>query len=85
VHAVVSGALVLDISGKTLTFTNIPNTPATVLTKFDTTFNRRKTGKKTFYVMARCKKKMWSTTERTTFYSGEALSASSSQRCKKKR
>jgi hypothetical protein len=88
VHTVVAGALVLDItgniSGKTLTFTNIPNTPGNVLSKFDTTFNKRKTGKKTFYVMARCKKKRWSTTERTTFYSGETLSASSSQRCKKK-
>jgi hypothetical protein len=88
VHTVVAGALVLDItgniSGKTLTFTNIPNTPGNVLSKFDTTFNKRKTGKKTFYVMARCKKKRWSTTERTTFYSGETLSASSSHRCTKK-
>src|SRR5215207_3874797 len=61
VHTVVEGALVLDIlgdiSGKTLTFTNIPNTPGNVLTKFDTKFNKRKTGGKTFYVMARCKKK----------------------------
>jgi hypothetical protein len=73
------------ISGKTLTFTNIPNTPGLVLTKFDTTFNKRKTGKKTYYVMARCKnKKGWSTTETTNFYSGETLSASSSGKCKQK-
>jgi len=90
VHTVVGGALVLDIlgdiSGRTLTFTNIPNTPGNVLTKFDTTFNKRKTGKTTFYVMARCgKKKKWSTTETTTFYSGETLSASSKQRCKQKK
>jgi hypothetical protein len=88
VHTVVAGALVLDItgniSGKTLTFTNIPNTPGNVLSKFDTTFNKRKTGKKTFYVMARCRKNKWSTTERTTFYSGETLSASSSGKCKKR-
>jgi hypothetical protein len=89
VHTVVAGALVLDIlgdiSGKSLTFTNIPNTPGNVLTKFDTTFNKRKTGKKTFYVMARCRKKRWRTTETTTFYSGEVLSASSSGKCKQKK
>jgi hypothetical protein len=88
VHTVVEGALVLDIlgdiSGKTLTFTNLPNTPGSILTKFDTTFNKRKTGGKTFYVMARCKKKKWSTTETTNFYSGETLSASSTGKCKKR-
>jgi hypothetical protein len=89
VHTVVGGALVLDIlgdiQGKQLVFSNIPNTPGNVLTKFDTTFNKRKTGKKTFYVMARCKKKKWKTTETTHFYSGETLSASSSQKCKQKK
>jgi hypothetical protein len=83
------GATTLTIigtaTGKTLTFSNIPNTPGLVLTKFDTTFNKRKTGKKLWYVMARCKKKKWSTTETTSFYSGETLSASSSQKCKKKK
>ena len=75
-----------QIKGRTLTFSNIPNTPGLVLTKFDTTFNKRKTGKKTFYVMARCKskKRKWSTTETTTFYSGEVFSASSSGKCKVK-
>jgi hypothetical protein len=72
------------ISGKTLAFSNIPNTPGLILTKFDTTFNKRKSGKKTFYVEARCSKKKWSTTETTTFYSGEVFSASSSQKCKQK-
>jgi hypothetical protein len=90
VHTDIGGALILDIigsiQGKTLTFTNIPNTPGNVLTKFDTTFNKRKTGKKTFYVMARCgKKKKWTTTETTNFYSGETLSASSSGKCKQKK
>jgi hypothetical protein len=87
-----------QITGKILTFSNIPNTPGLVLTKFDTTFNKRKTGKMTvkvggkrkrlptFYVMARCKAKnrTWSTRETTTFYSGETLSASSSGKCKVK-
>ncbi|HSD25574.1 MAG TPA: hypothetical protein VLB79_14735 [Solirubrobacterales bacterium] len=84
------------ISGKILTFSNIPNTPGLVLTKFDTTFNKRKTGKMkvkvkgktkkvpSYYVMARCKKKTWSTSETTTFYSGEVLSASSTGKCKVK-
>jgi hypothetical protein len=80
------GATSLTIIGalakKTLTFSNIPNTPGLVLTEFDTTFNKRKTGKKTFYFMARCPKKVNSTTETTTFYSGEVLSATASQKCK---
>ena len=70
------------LAGKTLTFSNIPNTPGLVLTKFDTTFNKRKTGKKTWYVMGRCPKKVNSTTETTTFYSGEVLSATAGQKCK---
>jgi hypothetical protein len=70
------------LAGKTLTFSNIPNTPGLVLTKFDTTFNKRKTGKKTYYVMGRCNKRVSSTTATTTFYSGETLSATASQKCK---
>lgn len=89
VHTVVGGALILDILGKisghTLDFTNLPNTGSQVLTDFNTTFNKRKTGKKTYYVMARCKKKKWSTTETTTFYNNASLSASSSQKCKQKK
>ena len=80
------GATTLTIIGtlaaRTLTFTNIPNTPGLVLTTFDTTFVKRKTGKKTWYVMGRCPKRVNSTTETTTFYSGETLSATASQRCK---
>jgi hypothetical protein len=89
VHTVVGSLLVLDIigdiNGHTLTFTNLPNTGSQVLTDFNTTFNKRKTGKKSFYVMARCKKGKWSTTETTTFYNGQTLSASSSQKCKAKK
>ena len=84
------------IQGRTLTFSNIPNTPGLVLTKFDTTFNKRKTGKMkvkvkgkkkkvpTYYVMARCKKGKWNTSETTTFYSGEQFTASSTGKCKAK-
>jgi hypothetical protein len=77
------------LAGKSLTFSNIPNTPGLVLSKFDVNFNKRKTGKKkgtkTFYVMARCKKKKWTNSESTNFYSGETLSASSTQKCKQKK
>jgi hypothetical protein len=73
------------LSGRTLTFSNIPNTPGLVLSNFDTTFNKRKTGKKTYYVMARCKSKKWANSEATTFYSGETLTASSTQKCKQKK
>ena len=80
------GATTLTIIGTlspgALTFTNIPDTVGLVLTKFDTTFNKRKTGKKSFYVMARCRTGKLSTTETTTFYSGEVLSASAGQKCK---
>jgi hypothetical protein len=80
------GATTLTIIGTlspgTLTFTNIPDTVGLVLTKFDTTFNKRRTGKKTFYVMARCRTGSLSTTETTTFYSGEVLSAAAGQKCK---
>jgi hypothetical protein len=77
--------IVGTITGKILTFTNIPDTPGLLLTKFDTTFNKRKTGKKTFYVMARCKKKKWATSATNTFYNGQTLSASTSQKCKQKK
>ena len=85
------------ITGKILTFSNIPNTPGLILTKFDTTFNKIKTGKQkvkvngkkkklpTFYFMARCKKGKWKTSESTNFYSGETLSASAApEKCKAK-
>jgi hypothetical protein len=74
------------IQGRTLVFSNIPNTPGLILTKFDTTFNKRKTGKKSYYVEARCKKGVWKTSESTNFYSGETLSASATpEKCKVKR
>jgi hypothetical protein len=84
------------IQGQLLTFNNIPNTPGLVLTRFVTTFNKIKSGKMkvkvngkkktvpSYYVMARCSKGTWSTTETTTFYSGETFNASASQKCKAK-
>jgi hypothetical protein len=70
------------LAGRNLVFSNIPNTPGLVLTEFDTTFNKRKTGKKTFYVMARCKKKKWATSATTVFNDGTSQSATSTQKCK---
>jgi hypothetical protein len=83
---VLSLTIVGTISGKTLSFGPIDPTPGNVLTTFDTTFNKRKTGKSSYYVSARCsKKKKWSTSETTNFYDGKVLSASSSQKCKQKK
>jgi hypothetical protein len=85
-----NGSVILTIigtlSGRTLAFTNIPNTPGLVLSNFDVTFNKRRVGTKKgialFYVSARCKSKRWTSSETTVFYSGEALSASATQGCK---
>src|SRR5262249_24023997 len=51
-HTVIERASVLldvpgDISGRTLTWRNMPDTPGTVLTTQDVTFNRRKSGRST--------------------------------------
>jgi hypothetical protein len=81
--------LIGRLTGRTLTFSNIPNTPGLVLSKFDVSFNKRKVGKKkgtaAYYVSARCKKGKWTNSESTNFYSGETLSASSTQKCKGKK
>jgi hypothetical protein len=86
---VANGAVVLTlngaISGRTLTISGIPNTPGTILDSTNITLNKRKTGKKTFYLMARCKSKKWTVTESTSWYSGETMSASSTQKCKQKK
>ena len=93
VHVVVEGNVLVvdtfgDISGggRTLTFGNMPHTPGNVLTAIDTTFFKRKTGESTSFLMARCgKKREWTTTLTTAFYSGESLSTTSTQRCRQKR
>jgi hypothetical protein len=70
-------------AGRTLTFDNLPKTTGIILTKFDTSFNKVKTGGKTFYFMARCgKKKKLVVSETTTFYDGVSKTASSTQNCK---
>ncbi len=86
------GSLVLDLTGNlntkanTLTVAGIPNTPGSVLTHFAVTINKIKTGKKSFYVMARCsKKKKWVNSETTTFADGSTTSATSVQKCKQKK
>ena len=71
---------VLNTSTNTLTV-SIPPT-GTSITHFETTITKKKSGKKSFYVMARCKKKKWATSETTAFTGGPTLSASSVQRCK---
>jgi hypothetical protein len=83
-----NGAIILtlngNISGRTLTISGIPNTPGTILDSTSITLNKKKTGGKTFYVMARCKAKKWTIRESTSWYSGETLSASTTQKCKQK-
>jgi hypothetical protein len=73
---------VLNTSSNTLTVT-IPNT-GTAITHFDTTINKVKSGKKTYYVMARCKKKKWVNSETTHFNDGTSVTATSVQKCKQK-
>jgi hypothetical protein len=86
---VANGAVILALTsrisgGRTLTITGIPNTPGTILDSTAIQLGKRKTGKKTFYVMARCKAKSWTIRESTSWYSGETLSGTVVQKCKKK-
>jgi hypothetical protein len=84
------------LQGNTL-IVQVPVTPGTAITHFDTTINqvvsqkKKKTlpsGKKktvkTFYVSAKCSDKRWDHTETTTFQDGTTKSASFSQPCKQK-
>jgi len=73
---------VLNTGANTLTV-SIPPT-GTSITHFTTTITKKKSGKKTFYVMARCKKKKWTNTETTTFNTGQTITASTTQKCKQK-
>jgi hypothetical protein len=74
---------VLNTSANTLTVA-IPPT-GTAITHFETTITKKKSGKKSFYVMARCKKKKWVNSETTTYNDGSSQSASSTQKCKQKK
>jgi hypothetical protein len=71
---------VLNPRTNTLTVA-IPPT-GTAITHFDTTITKKKSGKKTFFVMARCKKKKWTHSETTTFSDGSSRTATSTQKCK---
>jgi hypothetical protein len=74
---------VLNTATNTLTV-SIPPT-GTSITHFETTITKIKSGKKSFYVMARCKKKKWTNSETTTFNNGTQITASSTQKCKQKK
>jgi hypothetical protein len=71
---------VLNTKSNTLTV-SIPPT-GTSITHFDTTITKRKTGKSSFYIMARCRKGKWLNSETTTFTNGQTTSASTKQKCK---
>ena len=77
---------VYDPAANTIDVTGLPNTLGADLTTFDATFNKKKTGKRSYYVMARCnKKKKIVNSVTTTFYNGQQLSATASQKCKQKK
>ena len=84
----IANALTLVLNGtyakgpNTLDVTGLPNTPGTDLTNFDTTFI--KAGKQS-YVKVTCKKGKWASSETTTFYNGQSITASSTQKCKAKK
>jgi hypothetical protein len=71
---------VLNRGANTLTV-SIPPT-GTSITHFDTTITKKKSGKKTFYIMARCKKKKWINSETTSFNDGTTRTATTKQKCK---
>ena len=53
-------------------------------THLDLTINKLKTGKKTYYVSARCKKKHWTNSATSHFPDGSTTTAYSTQRCRRK-
>jgi hypothetical protein len=71
---------VLNKNTNTLTV-SIPPT-GTSITHFQTTITKKKSGKKSFYIMARCKKKKWVNSETTAFTGGPTLTSTSVQKCK---
>jgi hypothetical protein len=74
-----------NTSAGTLDVTGLPNTPGIDLTNFDTTMPKKKTGKKTYYVMARCKSKKWISSETTTYWNGQTTTATApAEKCKQK-
>jgi hypothetical protein len=72
------------INGSTLTV-NVPTVPGTTLVHFLSVINKRKSGKHSFYLGARCgKKKKWTVSNTTTFTDGSTRSETASTRCKQK-
>jgi hypothetical protein len=78
------------ISGNTLDV-QIPPVPGTVIQHFDTSLNpvvvgkNKKTGKKRYYLSAKCSKKQWSVTEDVTYQNGQHQIDTESQPCKQKK
>ena len=72
---------VLNTKANTLSFAYPPT--GNSVTDWDTTFYKRKSGKETFYVMARCRKK-WVTTATVIYDNGQSISSTWTQRCKQK-
>src|SRR5262249_26053039 len=89
-HSFIGNALPIVLTGSLNTSANtltvgIPLTPGQVITEFDTTINKVKTGGKNYYIMARCsKKKKYVNSETTTYTNGQTTSATSTQKCKQK-
>jgi hypothetical protein len=72
-----------DPAAHTLT---VPIPPTgTAITHFDLTAHKFKTGKKTYFIMARCKKKKWRFSETTSFSDGSSITATSAKKCKQKK
>jgi hypothetical protein len=85
------------LQGNILTV-QVPVTPGTAITHFDTTINQvvsqkkkkktpsgKKKTTKTFYISARCSDKQWDHRETTTFQDGTIKAAAFSQPCKVKK
>jgi hypothetical protein len=83
-----TGVGVLNTKTNVLTAASTPP-PGISLTHFDVKFGKIKTGKKkgkrTYYVMARCKKKKWVNTATEAFANGSTRSSTSVQKCKAKK
>ena len=90
-----SGAYAFSATGvgivntETNVLTALPPPPGITLTHFDMAIGKVKTGKKkgkkTYYVMARCKKKEWVNTATEAFANGSTRSSTSVQKCKVKK
>jgi hypothetical protein len=84
----IGGAQTLVLNGayakgpNTLDVTGLPNVAGVDLTNFDTTFLKQ--GKNS-YVRVSCPKGKWNSSETTTFYNGQSITATSKQKCKAKK